>query len=273
VQAAINRHQSYEITRAAVTMLRDAGIESVNIDLVYGLPHQTRQSVTRTLDQVLCLEPDRIAIFGYAHLPARIRRQQLIVEAALAGPVDRLGQANRLARTLLARGYVRIGLDHFAKPCDPLAQGCVHRNFQGYTTDTSAALVGFGASAISRFAEGYTQNATDVGTYERLVAENGLATTRGVAFSGEDRLRGYVIERLMCDLAFSAAEIGERFGDSAAHVVAEAETLIAEDSDGLIEKTSDGFRITERGRPFVRSICACFDAYLGENEARHASGV
>jgi oxygen-independent coproporphyrinogen-3 oxidase len=273
VQAAINRRQSYETTRVAVSMLRDAGIGSLNIDLVYGLPHQTRASVARTLDQVLTLEPDRIAIFGYAHLPSKIRRQRLIEDSALAGPVDRLGQANRLARALLAAGYVRIGLDHFAKPGDSLAQGGVNRNFQGYTTDACAALIGFGASAISRFAEGYAQNAADIAAYERLVADGGLATARGTALSGDDRVRGYVIERLMCDLAFSAQDVAERFPSIAAPLIAEAEALLAEDRDGLIEATADGFRVTERGRPFVRSIAACFDAYLGGGTDSHSAGV
>ncbi len=272
VQAAINREQSYETTRRAVLMLRDAGIVSINIDLVYGLPHQTRASVARTMEQVLRLEPDRIAIFGYAHLPERIRHQGLIDAAALPGLVDRLGQANRLARILSGEGYVRVGLDHFAKPADALAQGAVHRNFQGYTTDGADALIGLGASAISRFEGGYTQNATGIGEYQQRAA-CGLATVKGVALSHDDRVRAFVIERLMCDLSFSRSALRERFGADLGSVIADAEDLIASDADGLIESTGDGFRITERGRPFVRSICACFDAYLDAAPARHAVGV
>jgi oxygen-independent coproporphyrinogen-3 oxidase len=273
VQAAINREQSYETTRQAVSMLRDAGIGSINIDLVYGLPHQTRQSVARTMEQVLSLEPDRIAIFGYAHLPERIRHQRLIDTAALPDLTDRLGQANRLARILAAKGYVRIGLDHFAKPTDPLAREVVHRNFQGYTTDGAEALIGFGASAISRFDDGYTQNAVAITDYQQRIEACSLATSRGVALSQDDRVRAFVIERLMCDLSFSQSSLRERFGDAAGPVIADAETLIDTDADGLVERTSDGFRVSEHGRPFVRSICACFDAYLGAGEARHALGV
>jgi oxygen-independent coproporphyrinogen-3 oxidase len=273
VQSAINREQSYETTRHAVVMLRDAGIGSINIDLVYGLPHQTRASVARTMQQVLSLEPDRIAIFGYAHLPERIRHQRLIDPASLPDLTERLGQANRLARLLAADGYVRVGLDHFAKPGDALAQGGVHRNFQGYTTDGADALIGFGASAISRFEAGYTQNATGITEYQEKVAACGLATTRGIALSHDDRMRAFVIERLMCELAFSESDLRERFGESASPLIEEAAALMETDRDGLIERTTDGFRVTDRGRPFVRSICGCFDAYLGESEARHAAGV
>jgi oxygen-independent coproporphyrinogen-3 oxidase len=273
VQTAINREQSYETTRRAVLMFRDAGIGSINIDLVYGLPHQTRSSVARTMEQVLRLEPDRIAIFGYAHLPERIRHQRLIDPAALPGATDRLGQANRLARILAAAGYVRIGLDHFAKSTDPLAQGHVHRNFQGYTTDGADALIGLGASAISRFDAGYTQNTVGIVEYQQKVEAQGLATARGIALSQDDRVRAFVIERLMCELDFSQSSLRARFGDAAGAVITDAEILIASDTDGLVERTNDGFRVTERGRPFVRSICACFDTYLDASEARHAMGV
>lgn len=274
VQAAINRHQSYELTARVVAMLCEVGIPSLNIDLVYGLPGQTQASVARTLDQVLKLDPDRVAVFGYAHLPERIRHQRLIDTSALAGPGDRLGQANRISRKLLAHGYVRVGLDHFAKPSDPLAAGPLGRNFQGYTTDTADALIGFGASAISRLPQGFTQNAPRVPDYTSRIASRRLATARGFAFSSEDRIRGYVIERLMCDLTFSETDLRARFGAAEAQsLIDDAQLLIESDQDGLIEPTPDGFRVSEGGRPFVRSICACFDSYLGQSAARHAAGV
>ncbi len=273
VQAAINRTQSFETTEAAVEMLRAAGVASINIDLVYGLPHQTRASLDATLEKVLSLDPDRIAVFGYAHLPERIRHQRLIDASTLAGPVDRLCQASRLGRRLEAQGYVRVGLDHFAKPGDPLATGRVRRNFQGYTTDCADALIGLGSSAISGFPQGFTQNEARVADYERRVEADGLATARGVALTPDDRVRAYVIERLMCRLDFSASEVAERFGAAAAPLVEEAQTLVEADTDGLIERTDDGFRVTERGRPFLRSICSCFDAYLGSHGARHSVGV
>jgi oxygen-independent coproporphyrinogen-3 oxidase len=273
VQTAINRPQSFETTRDAVNMLRDAGIVRINIDLVYGLPHQTRAGVERTLEQVLMLDPDRVAMFGFAYLPERIRHQRLILPRDLPDATDRLGQASRVSRVLSRHGYVRIGLDHFAKADDELARGPVHRNFQGYTTDPSDALIGFGASAVSRFAEGFTQNAANVADYERRIEEHGLATARGVALSEDDRMRAYVIERLMCDLAFSADDLSQRYGEAAKELNETAEHLIDEDRDGLVTRTPDGFRVTERGRPFVRSICACFDAHLDPSQARHSPGV
>ena len=274
VQAAINRHQPYDMTRNVVTLLRDAGLKSLNIDLVYGLPGQTQSSVARTLEQVLTLDPDRIAVFGYAHLPERIRHQRLIDSSTLAGPGDRLGQANRIARMLLSAGYVRVGLDHFAKPTDRLANGPINRNFQGYTTDTADALIGFGASAISRYPQGYAQNAARVPDYQARVAKMRLGTVRGFVYSDDDRVRSFVIEKLMCDLAFSESELRGRFPASLIDsVIYEAKDVAASDRDGLIERTADGFTVTERGRPFVRSICACFDAYLDQSTAQHAMGV
>lgn len=273
VQAAINRPQSFETTREAVTLLRDAGIARINIDLVYGLPHQTRAGVERTLEQVLMLDPDRVAMFGFAYLPERIRHQRLILPRDLPDATDRLGQAGRVSRVLSRHGYVRIGLDHFAKADDPLATGPVHRNFQGYTTDPSEALIGFGASAVSRFSEGFTQNAANVADYEARIAEHGMATARGVALSEDDRMRAHVIERLMCDLVFSGDELRQRYGNAATELSEIAEILIDEDRDGLVQRTPDGFKVTERGRPFLRSICACFDAHLDTSQARHSTGV
>jgi len=273
VQQAINRHQPYDMTARVVALVRDAGIPSLNVDIVYGLPRQTQASVARTIEQVLALDPDRIAVFGYAHLPERIRRQRLIDENALAGPGDRLGQANRIARKLTAGGYVRVGLDHFAKPTDPLATSFVNRNFQGYTTDSADALIGLGASSISRFPQGYAQNAASVRDYEAQVARCRLGTARGVAFTDDDRIRAHIIERLMCDLAFSETDLLERFGAAARPLIEDSRLILESDRDGLIEPTPDGFRITELGRPFVRSVCACFDAYLDQSPARHAVGV
>lgn len=256
VQAAIGREQSFEATKAAVDAFRGKGVRSINIDLMYGLPHQSGESVDRTLGRVLELEPDRIATFGYAHLPDRMPHQRLIPEKVLPRSLERYAQASRMARGLSAKGYVRIGLDHFAKPADALAQGRVGRNFQGYTTDQADALLGFGASAISRLPQGYLQNAAAVTDYMRRIRDYGLATARGVELTPEDRARACIIERLMCDLAFSATDIRRRFGAVADPVLVEAKALIEADEEGLLETTADGFVVTERGRPFIRSICA-----------------
>jgi len=274
VQKAINRTQTVEMTRSVVEMFRAAGVRSVNIDLVYGLPYQTRQSIDRTLDEVLALAPDRIALFGYAHLPSRLKHQRLIPDEALPNITERFAQANRAANRLVAAGYVRIGLDHFARPEDALARGPVHRNFQGYTTDAADALIGFGASAIGKLPQGYVQNTPVTPDYERRVLAGDLATVRGRALTDEDRARGLIIERLMCDLRFPAAELKAQFPEQAGSLIEEAEALLESDTDGLVVPHSeDVFRVTEKGRAFLRSICACFDAYLGQGEVRHSVGV
>lgn len=273
VQAAINRVQSFEATKRVVELFREQGIAAINIDLVYGLPHQTRDSVSKTIKQVLVLESNRIATFGYAHLPERLVHQRLIEHSALPDVIERFAQSSRLTRMLAAAGYVCVGLDHFARADDPLATGLVNRNFQGYTTDAADALVGFGASAIGRLPKGYVQNSVAVADYGRCISEYGLATARGVALTPDDRMRGFVIERLMCDLSFPATELRRRFGESAAPILEEAAALIEADQDNLVESDGDGFRVTHRGRPFVRAIAACFDTYLGTEQARHSLGV
>ena len=273
VQAAINRTQTFETTRDAVERLRARGIEALNVDLVYGLPHQTGDSVAETLRQVLALRPERIAIFGYAHLPARLKHQRMIADDTLPGAIERFDQSNRLAELLLQEGFVRVGLDHFALPSDSLASQPVSRNFQGYTTDGAETLLGFGASAIGRLPQGYVQNAVPVADYARMIKEHGLATARGVALTDDDRIRGFVIERLMCDLQLPAAELARRFGAAAAPLLEEAEALVNADTDRLVERTADGFRVTDRGRPFVRTIASRFDSYLARGKAQHAAGV
>ncbi|MBU2534026.1 MAG: oxygen-independent coproporphyrinogen III oxidase [Alphaproteobacteria bacterium] len=280
VQEAINRLQSFEQTRDALTRFRSAGVGSVNIDLVYGLPHQTRDSVANTIDQVLELAPDRIALFGYAHLPQRITHQRLIDTATLPGAIERFAQSNRVANHILDAGYVRVGLDHFAKPGDALAKRAVKRNFQGYTSDDADILIGFGASAIGHLPQGYVQNTVPTAEYIRNVrSDRGLAVVRGFALSEEDRARSFVINGLMCDLVFSLRAVRAQYGGALAEQLEEeAEMVIDADVDGLVERTPDGFRITEKGRPFVRSICACFDAYLERSTAagkspRYSVGV
>lgn len=273
VQAAIGRKQSFETTHRAIAELRARGIASINIDLMYGLPHQTQASVARTIGRVLALQPDRIAVFGYAHLPERMKHQRLMPEEALPDAHERFAQAGLIGRQLEEHGYVRIGLDHFARPDDSLVTERVGRNFQGYTTDTADALVGIGASAIGRLPQGYVQNAVAAADYDRRIRDYGLATAKGVALTDDDKVRGAAIERLMCDLAFSGGALRRRFGAAAVPVAREAEALIEADEDGLVARTADGFVVTDRGRPFIRSICARFDAYLPRSPARHAVGV
>ena len=218
VQATIRRLQSYETTALVVDWLRAAGIAGINLDLMYGLPHQSEATVRRSVEQALRLAPDRLALFGYAHVPWMKRHQALLPEAALPGAAERLAQMQAAAETILAAGYEAIGLDHFAKSGDALAgrrkAGHLHRNFQGYTTDEARTLIGFGTSAIGTLPEGYVQNAPGTVAYRETLATGRLATVRGRAVTAEDRLRRAVIERLMCDLAVDletvAADHGER---------------------------------------------------------------
>lgn len=275
VQRAIGRMQSYETTLKAVELFRARGIASVNVDLVYGLPHQTVESVSRTLEQVLTLGPDRIAIFGYAHLPDRLKHQRLIKDADLPGAVERFAQSQRLAQILLDEGYAQLGLDHFARTSDSLATKAIARNFQGYTTDSAEALIGLGASAISKLPQGFAQNAVPVDEYFRRVKDGGLATARGHRFTPDDVLRAYVIERLMCDFAFSWSDLKTRFGARADAIRLDADQIVRNDADRLVEDHADTFRLTERGKVLVRNICAGFDAYLTHDVAkrRHALSV
>ncbi len=277
VQQAINRIQSVEETAAAIALFRAAGVRSLNIDALYGLPGQRRRQLLHTLAEVVRLGPDRIALFGYAHVPWMKTHQRLIDERALPGLVERHAHAAAAADFLVGEGYQRVGIDHFARPDDPLAvaarQGRLQRNFQGYTVDPADALIGLGASAIGRLPQGYLQNETAIGRYRQRVDKGELAIARGLAFSPEDRLRGQAIERLMCDLSFSADALRREFGAAAEALAAEARALVAADADGLVEATADGFRVSERGRPFLRTIAARFDAYLGKGTARHSASV
>lgn len=275
VQKAINRMQSVEQTAWVVKTFRAHGIKAINVDLVYGLPYQRLETLDVTMDHVLSMRPDRIALFGYAHLPQRIKHQRLIPDTSLPETEARLALATRAAERLTQGGFVSVGLDHYALPHDPLAGGNVRRNFQGYTTDTAAALIGLGASSIGRMPQGYVQNAAAIGDYERRVLDGGLATVRGHEMSAEDAARGLVIERLMCDFTFPADELRARFGNIAEAIIAEADALCEAEADEMIAPrgTGAGFDVTDKGRIFVRSICAKFDTYLGKGTAQHSAGV
>ncbi|RYE09220.1 MAG: oxygen-independent coproporphyrinogen III oxidase [Hyphomicrobiales bacterium] len=277
VQQAINRLQSFEQTRDVVEGMRARGVTSANLDILYGLPFQTVDTVERTVDQALSMRPDRIALFGYAHVPWMKTHQKMIDETALPSAGERLDQSQAAATRILAAGYRQIGIDHFALPADHLAvaaaDGTLRRNFQGYTTDDAPALLGFGASSIGNLPQGYVQNVTATAEYIRRIEATGLAIARGIAFTGDDRQRGYVIERLMCDFHAPFAALRRRFGAAAEPLIAELRAYAFADSDQLVELTPSGLTITERGKPFVRAIAANFDAYLARGTARHSIAV
>ncbi|MBK5570044.1 oxygen-independent coproporphyrinogen III oxidase [Ensifer sp. SSB1] len=277
VQRAINRIQTYEQTRGAIEAARARGVHSVNCDVLYGLPYQSLQSLERTMEAVLTLAPDRVALFGYAHVPWMKTHQKMIPDESLPGIVERFAQMTRASEMLLAAGYEAIGIDHFAKPEDSLArasrEGKLRRNFQGYTDDAAETLIGLGASAIGQFRQGYVQNMPATGEYLRHVESTGLAAVRGYHFTPDDRLRAKVIADIMCRFAFSFDEVEQAFPGLAAVVIEEARLYRARDADGLTTIENGTFRLTERGRPFARSVAAAFDAYLGNGRGRHSVAV
>ncbi|KSV75340.1 oxygen-independent coproporphyrinogen III oxidase [Sinorhizobium sp. Sb3] len=277
VQKAINRIQTFEQTRGAIEASRARGVHSVNCDVLYGLPYQSLQSLERTIEAVLSLDPDRVALFGYAHVPWMKTHQKMIPDESLPGVVERFEQMARAAEMLVAAGYDAIGIDHFAKPGDSLAhasrEGRLRRNFQGYTDDAAETLVGLGASAIGQFRQGYVQNMPATGEYLRHVEGTGLAAVRGYRFTPDDRLRAKVIADIMCRFAFSFEEVEQAFPVLAGAVIEEARLFRARDADGLTTIENGIFRLTERGRPFARSVAATFDAYLGNGRGRHSVAV
>jgi oxygen-independent coproporphyrinogen-3 oxidase len=278
VQAAINRRQSYDVVAFAVSALREAGIRSINLDLMYGLPRQTVAGALSTVDQVLALEPDRLALFGYAHVPWMKAHQKLIKDADLPDPFQRFAQHQALAERLEAAGYRRIGLDHFARADDSLALaatgGRARRNFQGYTTDEAEILIGLGASSISHLPQGYAQNLSSVPSWRERIRSGELATSRGVAPSSEDRFRAEIIERLMCDLAVDLGEICGRHDRDISSLSPELNRLGEFERDRLLRCPQMGsIEVTALGRPFIRTICAVFDQHLRPEAGRHASSV
>lgn len=279
VQAAVNRHQSFAVTEAAAIRLRAHGIGAINLDLIYGLPHQTEASVRATVARALTLVPARIAVFGYAHVPWMKRHQTLLPTDALPGPEARFAQREAAEATILAAGYVAVGLDHYALPDDPLARaasaGAVRRNFQGYTTDTAPALLGLGASSIGALPQGYVQNLPAVPAWRDAVRAGRLPIARGVRLSAEDRLRRAVIETIMCQGAVDLAAITAGHGVGPEALADAAQALAQQAHDGLIRWDGTRLEVTPRGRPFIRAVAACFDTYLtaGPGAARHAAAV
>jgi oxygen-independent coproporphyrinogen III oxidase len=274
VQQAIGRRQSFEQTARAADGLREAGIVHINLDLMYGLPHQTEASVRDTAERALTLRPDRIALFGYAHVPWMKRHQRLIADETLPDNDERLAQSHAAAGVFVESGYQHIGLDHFARADDPLAQcqreGELRRNFQGYTTDVATTLIGFGPSAKGSLPGGYVQNAPQMIGYREVITAGHLATARGRALTAEDRLRGRIIERLMCDLKVDLADVCRAHGTSTERFAAELSALDALARDGLVVRNGNEITVPPQARAFVRAVCAVFDTYIVEGEARYS---
>ncbi len=277
VQRAINRPQSYAQTAGAVEALRNLGVSSINIDALYGLPYQSQKTIEQTIKQVIALEPDRIALFGYAHVPWMKKHQNLIPNEALPDTGERLAQAKIASDLLTANGYVSIGIDHFARPGDGLAvaaaQGRLRRNFQGYTDDHCATLLGLGASSIGKLAEGYFQNEVATARYMRSVTEGVLPVVRGIALTAEDRLYGDAIEQIMCNFQFSVAALRMRHGILVERLERRILDVIEEDRLGLSEFDGDVFKVSKSAKAYTRIVASWFDARLNANAARYSAAV
>ncbi len=276
VQRAINRVQTFEETEAAVRGLRRSGIASINLDLIYGLPHQSVASCVETVERAVHLRPDRLSVFGYAHVPSFKRHQRKIDAAALPDVPERWAQFRAIAEALAGAGYAQIGLDHFALPDDALAKaaasGKLARNFQGYTTDSAPALIGLGSSAIGQLPQGYVQNSVLISDYQARIADGRLPVARGYALSRDDRLRGRIIARLMCDYEVDVAEACAPFGQDP-DAIYPVDALARMEEDGLVERARYAVRVVPAARPLVRSVAAAFDAHLAASAGRHAGAV
>jgi oxygen-independent coproporphyrinogen-3 oxidase len=277
VQAAINRDQPFAVVERVCGWLRAHGIQRINLDLMYGLPHQTVERVLSMVDLAVSLDPSRIALFGYAHVPWMKSHQKLIDEATLPGAAERWRQLTEATRRLGELGFHAVGLDHFARPDDGLStaltSGRLRRNFQGYTTDEATTLLGLGASAIGSLPQGYVQNAAPLHEYSRAIESGRLPTARGIALNADDRLRRRVIEELMCGLAVDLDAVCADVGGDAEALAAGLGRLTPLVEDGLTHIDGHRILVTDAGRPFVRIVAAAFDAYLDVGEKRHSRAV
>ncbi len=267
VQQAVNRVQPESLILQVYGWLREAGFNSINIDLMVGLPHQTVESFSPTLDKILALGPDRLAVFNYAHVPWMKKHQKLIIESDLPDLPAKLALQKLMMERLADAGYVYIGMDHFAKADDEIVQAqqskTLYRNFQGYTTHKDCDIYAFGVSAISQTAEVYVQNAKNLAEYQRRIASGGLATERGLRISHDDMIRRETISGIMCDLELDKAKFGQQWGVDFDVFFADALNDLKDlAADGLITLEPGVIRVTETGRIFLRNIAMPFDAYL-----------
>ena len=273
VQQSVNRIQPYEMVEKAVTASRKSGFESINADLIYGLPKQSTESFNRTLDRVIELAPERIALYNYAHLPSRFRAQRLIVEAELPSAEERLQIFLMSVHRLLDAGYIYIGLDHFAKPTDELnlarLDKTLHRNFQGYTTRADCDLIGFGVSAIGKVGHSYSQSVRTLKAYYEHLDIDQLPVEKGYALTDDDVLRRQVIMELMCSGPVTYAAINQAHGIDFKSYFAEELVLLKQyEEAGLIVVDDERISVTPKGRMFVRASGMVFDKHLAQSTAK-----
>ena len=267
VQKAVHRIQSLEDVTELVRSSRDIGFESINLDLIYGLPKQTPSSFERTLEQVIAISPERIALYAYAHLPARFKPQRRIHDSELPSGTSKVFMLARAMKQLADAGYIYIGMDHFAKSTDSLAiskrRGTLHRNFQGYTVQPDGDLIGLGVSAIGRVGASYSQNAKDLDSYSDLLEQGKFPIVRGLTLSRDDLLRRTIIMALMCQGLLSFDDIEQSYLiDFKSYFGNELEQLVQMQNDGLVKIDVNGIEVTSRGWFFVRAVAMVFDKYL-----------
>jgi oxygen-independent coproporphyrinogen-3 oxidase len=279
VQIAVHRVQSMDVNRQAFDWMREEGYHSISVDLIFGLPLQTADSFARTVDDVLTLKPDRIAVFSYAHVPW-IKPSQRIFEkqASLPSTEEKLKMLSNAVRKLTAAGMVYIGMDHFARADDELAaaqrEGTLQRNFQGYSTHAGASIYGFGMSSISQTDDSYRQNLKELPDYYAAVDTGRLPLERGLILSEEDRIRRQVIMRIMCDRRIDYADLSRRLRvDFAGKFAREIASLADLEADGLLRRTPEGFVVTGVGALLIRIIAMRFDAYLENGPRRFSKTV
>ncbi len=267
VQEAVNRIQGIEQTRAVIDACRTHGFRSVNIDLIYGLPKQSLAGFARTLETVIAMRPDRLAVYSYAHLPDMFKAQRQLDADALPDAETKLALLQMAIETLTAAGYVYIGMDHFALPDDELAQaqarGGLHRNFMGYTTHADSDLIGLGVSSISHIGESYSQNPRDLASWQVSLDEGHLPVFRGMRLSEDDQLRADLIQQLMCQGEIPISALERRYGiDFHAYFADALDRLRPLEDDGLVQIGPQRIEVTARGRLLLRNIAMCFDHYL-----------
>ena len=280
VQKTVNRIQPLEKTFQSYQWFKSRGMQSINIDLIYGLPFQTHESFSQTLREVLRLDPDRIALFQFAYLPKLKKHHSLLPVIAMPGPQARLDLFNMALRVFSDAGYVYLGMDHFAKQGDPLTQAAAEkrmgRNFQGYHEGHSPHMISVGVSAIGVLPGMYFQNGKDVLSYGVAISEGRLPLERGLVMSADDQIRRRVIERLMCDFALDFAWVSQRCGQAASdYFAAEIEELKPMAADGLLQITAQGIDVTPLGKHFIRYIAKGFDTYArqGKMSPHHMQAV
>ncbi|MFM2480698.1 oxygen-independent coproporphyrinogen III oxidase [Celerinatantimonas sp. YJH-8] len=272
VQQAINRVQDEAFIKALLVRAREVGFQSINLDLIYGLPFQTPESFHKTLQEVKALHPDRLSVFNYAHLPSHFASQRKIKEADLPTPEQKLTLLRDTINDLVDSGYQFIGMDHFAHPDDSLAiaqrQGILHRNFQGYTTQGECDLLGLGVSSISMLGDDYSQNQKTLQEYYAQVRQQGHAQWKGLVLSRDDIIRRDVIKALMCNFTLEFAEIDQRYHiDFHIYFERDLAELKPLENDGLLTVTAEGISVSPTGRLLIRNIAMCFDTYL--RQKRH----